>query len=1100
MLVTFMPGDTWAQETTAATGTLVVVPYSLHVGQTTLAVGFHVDPADLEVKIEYSGHFTPEGEPCPTAAAGATQSSVAPTWISLTACSAGAATVRLVAQETGAVIEEASVTITEPPAVIGQGTGASPTVSLSGVISSLNVGQSDSFTVSASGLDSAASYELHTVPLNNSLAFNSGCSDRRKTADLDGVTSYSTSYRAYACRSSGSVLWSYLDDQDGNSVASSGINSNRITVRPTVSLGSSSYTLNEGGSTSVTVSLNGSNGENPSVPVSFTRVTAESGDYSVSGLSGNKLVFSRGDTSKSFTITANEDSDCNNETLTVSISPPSGVGSGSPTSASVTITDDDDPSQPPCSSPPETICERYDTNNDGEIGRSELTTAIQDYFTNIITRAELQEAIDCYCEDNPPSQVQSLNANPTPGQIEATWSAPSTCSPTVYRAQHRQSGGSWPPETDADKVTGLAKTFSGLSPGTYEVRAKACNDDDRCSGWSTATGIVVPATPTVLTLPSVQTLSGRVGQSFSKMLPAASGGTLPYSYKVSGLPGGLSFNSTTRLISGTPTTARTYTVTYEVTDAVPKTVSTSFDITVSPRTVNPPPRPPNTPPSFGSTTIDDPPPYDTATVVSLPLPSASGGDGTLRYSVSGLPPGLKFASNTRTISGTPTTVGTYTVTYTVEDDDSDTAELTFEITVTLGKVTVLSAMPGSAHGEIALDWDPVDEADGYQVGRWIEQPGDLGVGVRFDWVVLQGSEVTIDQSNTSADVHGLTTGESYEHGVRAFQVVGSKTFEGPWSDRKMATPHDESPATPTGLKAEDMIGGRGISLSWAAATGATDYNVEITYPDGSKKTPTVRGVGHDVPKLVPGANYSFRVRSGKRHVSGRLVSEWSAAVTHDAPTPTTSSQGHQADHVAKYKLGAVQNSIVRNAIAPAVKLWNEEIATLGKDLEICAGNGCSNPDGYIVTIKTVAPPVSGDPNHACNTARACVIAYERDHMEHADMIFEDPPWNTGVEVDMHGIPTGNIVDVENEWTAVKLLNGRAVPCNDLPAVCAARPTRKFVYINRIMRHEFGHILGLPDFYNHSDLNGLDAVMDDGFEITDEDKAQLRAIYFHHSPH
>ncbi|MCY3699875.1 MAG: tandem-95 repeat protein, partial [Gemmatimonadetes bacterium] len=86
-------------------------------------------------------------------------------------------------------------------------------------------------------------------------------------------------------------------------------------------------------------------------------------------------------------------------------------------------------------------------------------------------------------------------------------------------------------------------------------------------------------------------------------------------------------------------------------------------------------------------------------IADLVLPAATGGDtvvvsGVLIpsyfYTVSGLPPGLSFNKSTRTISGTPTTAGSYTVTYQADDTDvadasdgnlSDTAVQTFQILV-----------------------------------------------------------------------------------------------------------------------------------------------------------------------------------------------------------------------------------------------------------------------------------------------------------------------------------------------------------------------------------------------------------------------------------
>ena len=92
------------------------------------------------------------------------------------------------------------------------------------------------------------------------------------------------------------------------------------------------------------------------------------------------------------------------------------------------------------------------------------------------------------------------------------------------------------------------------------------------------------------------------------------------------------------------------------------------------------------------------------------LPAASGGDrldlapgmigkhytlpedSQYAYALTGLPPGLVFDPATRKVSGTPTSIGTFTVTYTAEDADTETAATghddlgtaEFTITVTNG--------------------------------------------------------------------------------------------------------------------------------------------------------------------------------------------------------------------------------------------------------------------------------------------------------------------------------------------------------------------------------------------------------------------------------
>ena len=74
-------------------------------------------------------------------------------------------------------------------------------------------------------------------------------------------------------------------------------------------------------------------------------------------------------------------------------------------------------------------------------------------------------------------------------------------------------------------------------------------------------------------------------------------------------------------------------------------------------------------------------------ISSVTLPAAVGGSGELTYDLKPSVPGLKFTAATRVLSGTPTAVGSYSMTYTATDaeeedaDEEDTASLKFTITV-----------------------------------------------------------------------------------------------------------------------------------------------------------------------------------------------------------------------------------------------------------------------------------------------------------------------------------------------------------------------------------------------------------------------------------
>ena len=74
---------------------------------------------------------------------------------------------------------------------------------------------------------------------------------------------------------------------------------------------------------------------------------------------------------------------------------------------------------------------------------------------------------------------------------------------------------------------------------------------------------VTPVTITTSSLPN-----GTVGTAYSATL-SASGGTTPYTWSISAgsLPAGLTLNASTGAITGTPTTAGTFSFTAKVTDS-----------------------------------------------------------------------------------------------------------------------------------------------------------------------------------------------------------------------------------------------------------------------------------------------------------------------------------------------------------------------------------------------------------------------------------------------------------------------------------------------------------------------------------------------------
>ena len=188
------------------------------------------------------------------------------------------------------------------------------------------------------------------------------------------------------------------------------------------------------------------------------------------------------------------------------------------------------------------------------------------------------------------------------------------------------------------------------------------------SSLATATFDNVSVSNAPLSITTGSLSSGIQSLAYSASL-AASGGAVPYTWSITAgsLPSGLSLNTSTGAINGTPTSAGTSNFTAQVTDAKSSSVSQTFSLSI------------NAPLSVITASL---PSGTQGAAYSVTL-TATGGQTPYTWSISAgiLPGGLSLNASTGTIAGTPTATGTNSFTAQVRDANSITATQAFSLNI-----------------------------------------------------------------------------------------------------------------------------------------------------------------------------------------------------------------------------------------------------------------------------------------------------------------------------------------------------------------------------------------------------------------------------------
>ncbi len=269
--------------------------------------------------------------------------------------------------------------------------------------------------------------------------------------------------------------------------------------------------------------------------------------------------------------------------------------------------------------------------------------------------------------------------------------------------------------------------FTGLCPGTYSVSFEA--NQTALAGlvletpvtnqifpvvYNNSNPVVVTLSPTLNPIVNEANNFGFNGYSPLNVMCAAMGGAVnspyasqmvvtggvsPYTYSLASgnLPPGLSLNASTGTITGTPTTAGTYTFSIQVKDSsnlAAGTTTSNCTITIAP--------PPITLQCAGGSAV-------VGQAYSSSLQAAGGTGGYTFTIVTGsLPGGLTLNASTGAITGTPTAAGTFAFTAKVVDsagDSGNSGTVNCSITVVVAPTVTcatITAVQGVAITQVTL--------------------------------------------------------------------------------------------------------------------------------------------------------------------------------------------------------------------------------------------------------------------------------------------------------------------------------------------------------------------------------------------------------------